>query len=60
MNLSNFKFTLENMSKPLKTSMLSTLKLLGFSFPTKSLDFQKIEKFLREKYNYFNDDVSNM
>ncbi len=52
MNLSNFKFTLENMSKALKTSMLSTLKLLGFSFPTRSLDLQKVENFLKEKYNY--------
>lgn len=61
MNLSNFKFTLENMSKALKTSILSTLKLLGFSFPTRSLDLQKVENFQqrKEKYNYFDDDVDH-
>ena len=53
------EFTEEKMSEALNGSMLSTLKLLGFSFPLRSPDFQKIEDFLKEKYNYFNDDVAH-
>ncbi len=53
------EFTEENMSEALNGSMLSTLKLLGFSFPVRSLDLQKVENFLREKYNYFNDDIAH-
>jgi len=53
------EFTEENMTKALQGSMLSTLKLLGFSFPERPIKIQKIESFLRNKFNYFEDDVAH-
>lgn len=52
-------FTEENMHEALRGSMLSTLKLLGFSIPLKTIDTQKVETFLREKFNYFEDDIDH-
>ncbi len=53
------EFTEENMTEALQGSMLSTLKLLGFSFPERPIKIQKIESFLRNKFNYFEDDVAH-
>ena len=52
-------FTEENLHNALRGSMLSTLKLLGFSIPLKTIDMQKIEIFLKEKFNYFEDDIEH-
>lgn len=51
MNLSNFKFLLKNMSKPPKTSMLSTLKLLGFSFLARFIPGKKDEEIYTFNYH---------
>lgn len=53
------EFTEENMTEALQGSMLSTLKLLGFSIPEGPINIKKIESFLRNKFNYFEDDVSH-
>ena len=53
------EFTEENMTEALQGSMLPTLKLLGFSFPERPIKIQKIESFLRNKFNYFEDDVAH-
>ena len=52
-------FIEENMHNALRGSMLSTLKLLGFSIPVRSIDMQKVETFLKEKFNYFKDDMDH-
>lgn len=53
------EFTEKNMTEALRMSMLSTLKLLGFSFPKRPINPQKVEAFLRDKFNYFEDDVEH-
>jgi len=48
-----------NMKTNLQVSMLSTLKVLGFSLEKKMVKPEKIADFLADKFNYWEDDVDH-
>jgi len=49
----------ENLKINLKLSMLGTLKGYGFSLEGKTINPEKITKYLAEKFNYWEDDVEH-
>jgi len=53
------EFSVENLHIQLWTSMMSTLKSLGFELHQMTPDFEAISDFLGERYRYWMDDIDH-
>lgn len=53
------EFSYENLLISLRFSMQSTIQLLGLQSRQATPDFGAIDKFLRDRYNYWSDDVEH-
>ncbi|MCZ3365419.1 MULTISPECIES: hypothetical protein [Methanobacterium] len=53
------EFNEENIRMSLNVSMISTLRLLGLECKQQTPDFEAINHFLSNRYNYWNDDVEH-